>query len=253
MEKMRTHRNILMIPIVLFVMQSVAVAQPRFDAASIRSTKDRKDESMVVNPGGLIYVRVSLKDCLEAAYGVKRYQISGPDWLESELFDISARTEGNHSTDQIMQMLQTLLAERFKVGLHREQKDLPVYALQVGKNGSKLRASENEGAPGMGPAAGGIGFQRFSMADFASKFLSRIPPIGRPVLDKTGLAGHYDFTLSLAPRADAGIEDTKRAAAEEGFSLFVYALEQLGLRLEAQRALIDMIIVDQAEKVPTEN
>src|SRR5262245_35439991 len=145
--------------------QSLASAQLRFDVASIRPTTDRHDESLIVNPGGLIYSRVSLKDCLESAYSVKRYQISGPDWLETQLFDITARVEGNHSKDEIMLMLQTLLADRFNLALHREQKELPVYALLVGKNGSKLHKSDGDGDFSMGPTSGGIGFQRISMAD----------------------------------------------------------------------------------------
>src|SRR5262245_65837667 len=84
--------------------RSSASAQPRFDVASIRPTTDRHDESLIVNPGGLTYSRVSLKDCLESAYSVKRYQISGPDWLETQLFDITARVEGNHGKDEIRLM-----------------------------------------------------------------------------------------------------------------------------------------------------
>ena len=150
-------------------------------------------------------------------------------------------------------MLQTLLADRFKLALHREQKELAVYALLTGKNGPKLHPSDGEGEFNMGPAAGGLGFQKISMTDFAARFLSRLPPIGRPVLDKTGLTGRYDFTLSLAASPNAGAADLKRAAVEEGFSLFSYALDQIGLRLEAQKAMIDMLVVDRAEKIPTEN
>ena len=246
-------RNVLVTFLVIVFMQSLAAAQARFDAASIRPTKDRRDESMVVNPGGIIYSRVSLNDCIEAAFGIKRYQISGPAWLESDRFDISARAEGNHSRDEIMTMLQTLLAERFNLTLHREKKELPVYALLVGKNGPKVRATDGDGDTSMGPAAGGIGFQKISMIDFAARFLSRLPPIGRPVLDKTGLSGRYDFTLILAPQAGGHVEDTKKAVAEEGFSLFAYALDQIGLRLEAQKEMIDLLVVDQVERAPTEN
>jgi uncharacterized protein (TIGR03435 family) len=246
-------KKFLLVIAICLAIESVSFAQVRFDAASIRPTTDRRDESMVVNPGGLIYSRLSLRGYIEAAYGVKYYQISGPDWIDSQLFDISARAEGNHSKDEIMLMLQSLLADRFKLALHREQKELPVYALVVGKNGPKLRASESEGDFTMGPAQGGIGFQKISMTDFAARFLSRIPPIGRPVLDKTGLPGRYDFTLSLAPQAGGNIEDAKKAIVDEGFSLFSYALDQLGLRLEAQRAMIDMLVVDHAERTPTEN
>ena len=96
-------------------------------------------------------------------------------------------------------------------------------------------------------------FRRFSMTDFTSRFLSRLPPIGRPVLDKTGLEGRYDFNLALASAPGAGADGIKRSAFEEGFSLFAYALDQIGLRLEAQRALVEMLVVDHVEKTPTEN
>ena len=250
---MKIAPKILATIVISVAMHSIAVAQPRFDAASIRPTQDRRDESMVVNPGGILYSRVRLHDVIEAAYGVKYYQVSGPEWLEADSFDISARAEGSHSREELMLMLQTLLADRFKLALHREQKELPVYALLVGKNGSKLRPAEDGGDVSMGPAARGIGFQKISMTDFASRFLSRLPPIGRPVIDRTGLPGRYDFTLSLAPRADAQPEEIKRAAFEEGFSLFAYALDQIGLRLEAQRAVIDLLVIDHIERVPTEN
>jgi uncharacterized protein (TIGR03435 family) len=244
-------RRLLFITVGMLSMIGVGAAQ-EFDVASIRATKDRSDESMVVDPGGIIYARVTLQNCLEAAYGVKPYQVSGPDWLDSDRFDISARAEGAHSKDELMLMLRALLASRFKLTLHRERKALPVYALLPGKNGPKLRPSEGEGDVSMGPAPSGIGFQRVSMTDFASRFLSRLPMIGRPVLDKTGLSGKYDFTLSLIDRADGDAVAVKRAAAEEGFSLFVYALDQIGLRLEAEKAEIEILVIDHAEK-PSEN
>jgi uncharacterized protein (TIGR03435 family) len=232
--------------------ESGILAQARFDVASIRPNPDRSDPSFAVNPGGLIYARVSLSDCIEAAYGVKPYQISGPEWLRRENFDITAKAEGNHSRDELMRMLQTLLADRFKLALHHEQKEQPVYALVPGRNGPKLRPAEGEGQFSMGPAAGGIGFQKTSMSDFAGRFLSVIPMIGRPVLDKTGLPGLYDFTLQLNPTANGDAGAIKRAAAEEGFSLFVYALDQLGLRLESEKAAIDFLVVDHVER-PSEN
>jgi len=245
--------KILVTVLLVGVTQSLAHAQLRFDVASIRPTMDRRDESLIVNPGGLIYSRVSLKDCLESAYSVKRYQISGPDWLETQLFDITARVEGNHSKNEIMLMFQTLIADRFKLAMHREQKELPVYALLVGKNGSRLHKSDGDGDFSMGPTSGGIGFEKISMADFAARFLSRLPPIGRPVLDKTGLEGRYDFTLALAAAPGTGADSIKKSALEEGFSLFAYALDQLGLRLEAQKTLMEMLVVDHVEKTPTEN
>jgi uncharacterized protein (TIGR03435 family) len=232
--------------------ESGILAQAGFDVASVRPNPDRSDPSFSVNPGGLIYARVSLSDCIEAAYGVKPYQITGPEWVRRENFDITAKVEGDHNKDEIMRMLQMLLADRFKLALHHEQKELPVYALVPGKNGAKLRRSEGDGQFSMGPAAGGIGFQKTSMPEFAGRFLSIIPMIGRPVLDKTGLPGLYDFTLQLNPTANGDAGAIKRAAAEEGFSLFVYALDQLGLRLESEKAAIDFLVIDHAER-PSEN
>jgi uncharacterized protein (TIGR03435 family) len=243
---------LLLLVLALFGGHGQILAQSRFDVASIRANPDRSDPTFVVNPGGLIYSRVSLSDCIEAAYGVKPYQISGPEWLRRENFDITAKADGTHSKDEIMQMLQALLADRFKLALHHELKEQPVYALVPGKNGAKLRRSEGEGQFSMGPAAGGIGFQKTSMSEFAGRFLSVVPMIGRPVLDKTGLPGLYDFTLQLNPTANGDAGAIKRAAVEEGFSLFAYALDQLGLRLESERASIDFLVVDHVER-PTEN
>jgi uncharacterized protein (TIGR03435 family) len=244
-------RRLFIAAVGMWTVMGVASAQ-EFEVASVRGTKDRSDESMVVNPGGIIYARVTLQNCVEAAYGVKPYQVSGPNWLDSDRFDISARAEGAHSKEELMMMLRALLASRFKLTLHKEKRELPVFALLPGRNGPKLRAADGEGDFSMGPAPSGIGFQRVSMTDFASLFLSRLPMIGRPVLDKTGLSGKYDFTLSLVDRTDGDAVAVKRAAAEEGFSLFVYALDQVGLRLEAEKAEIEMVLIDHAEQ-PAEN
>jgi uncharacterized protein (TIGR03435 family) len=238
--------------VVTFALQSWMAAQSLFDVASIRPNPNRGNPSFIVNPDGIIYARVTLLECINTAYGVKPYQISGPDWINRELFDITAKAEGSHSKDEIMQMLQALLADRFKLAFHRDHKELPVYALMVGKNGPKLRVSDGDGDFRTGPATGGLGFQKISMTDFASLFLSRIPMIGRPVLDKTGLQGRYDFTLQLSPAGNADIVDTKRAAKEEGFSLFAYSLDQLGLRLDPQKAVIEFLMIDHVER-PSEN
>jgi uncharacterized protein (TIGR03435 family) len=242
----------LLLVLALLTAQSGTLGQAKFDVASIRPNPDRSDPALVANPGGLIYSRVSLSDCIETAYGVKPYQISGPEWLRRENFDITARAEGTHNKDDIMQMLQALLSERFKLSLHHELKEQPVYALVQGKNGAKLRPSQGEGQFSMGPAAGGIGFQKTSMSEFAGRFLSVVPMIGRPVLDKTELPGLYDFTLQLNPTANGDAGAIKRAAIEEGFSLFTYALDQLGLGLESEKAAIDFLIIDHVEH-PTEN
>jgi len=109
------------------------------------------------DPGQITYSNVTLKDVLTNAYGVKRFQISGPGWLDSERYDIVAKLPRGATKAQFMAMLQNLLAERFKLALHWEKKDLPMYALVVAKNGPKLKESVDEPAPkeGDAPKAGG--------------------------------------------------------------------------------------------------
>jgi uncharacterized protein (TIGR03435 family) len=104
------------------------------------------------DPGQITYSNVTVKNVLMTAYGVKGFQISGPGWLESERYDIVAKLPRGATKAEFMVMLQNLLAERFKLALHREKKDLPMYALVVGKNGPKLKESVEEPAPKEGDA-----------------------------------------------------------------------------------------------------
>jgi uncharacterized protein (TIGR03435 family) len=203
-----------------------------------------------MNPGGLIFKLVSLSDCIQAAYGVKSHQISGPDWIRTERFDISARAEGNPSNDQLMLMLQSLLADRFKLRLHPEKKELPVYLLTVAKNGHKLHSSESPDPMKTQFAAGAIGFQNASVADL-TRFLAAFP-FDRPILDGTGLSGKFDFALTLgSPDMNPG--DMKRTMVEGGVTIFMDALAPLGLKLEPQKTLADVLVVDHAERISAQN
>src|ERR1039457_5492305 len=108
------------------------------------------------DPGQLTYTNVSLKNILTNAYNVKGYQLSGPKWLDSERFDITAKIPMGATKEQFQLMLQNLLAERFKLTLHHETKELPMYALVVGKGGSKLKESvEDDAAAGAAAPQGG--------------------------------------------------------------------------------------------------
>lgn len=232
---------------------TVAAQAPAFDVASVKPNKARVRQVMMMNPGGIAYTSVSLIDCLQAAFGVKRYQIAGPDWLVSERYDINARTGGAASDAQIRTMLQALIADRFKLSLHREKKELPVFAILVGNNGPKLKAGDATGGRSMGPAPGGLSFINTTMEELAD-FLSGLPTISRPVFDKTGLTGRFNFTIRLtARRGDEGVEDTKVAIVQAEPSVFGDALDALGLKLDSKKAAIDMLVVDRADKVPTED
>ncbi len=151
-----------------------------------------------------------------------------------------------------MSMLQTLLADRFKLRLHREEKDLPVYALVIGNKGPKLRkaASDGEAEASVVPDAGSLVFKNHSMSEFAD-FLSRV--MDRPVLDMTGLKDLFDFNLRLF-ESDTSPADMKRAIGGGQMAASMFTLIQdLGLKLEPRKAPVEILVIDHAEKVPTEN
>jgi uncharacterized protein (TIGR03435 family) len=232
----------------------LAAERPTFDAASVKPNTDTRSRvSMTTNPGGIMFNAVSLADCLQAAYRVKRYQISGPDWLRTERYNITARTGAPASDDQVRSMLQSLLADRFHLSLHREQKELPMFGLQLGRSGPRLERGDPNGERNMTGGPGALVFTNTSMQDLAD-FLSGLPPIGRPVLDRTGLTGRFDFKLTLsAAQGNTAIEETKRAVVEGEPSIFTDALGELGLKLDAGKALIDVLVIDGASRVPTDD
>lgn len=265
---------------------------PAFEVASIKQAAPQTMGRMMVrmggDPGRVDYANVSLKDVMARAYEVKRYQINGPSWMDSERYDITAKVPDGVPKEQIPAMLRVLLAERFKMAAHKETKEQPVYALIVGKNGPKLTKSEDspEGAPPrtmvapdggkiqapkgammmeMGGPGGnarmkavGVDLGRFS--DMLSGMLDR------PVLDMTGVTGNYDISLDVSMEELAGMKrmavggpgpgaGPDHGPAPEGApsaSIF-QAIQQLGLKLDPRKAPVEFVIIDRADKVPTEN
>jgi uncharacterized protein (TIGR03435 family) len=201
---------------------------------------------MSANAGRLSYANVTVKDVLEKAYRVQRYQIAGPDWIDTERFDIAAKIPDGAARDQVPLMLQALLADRFKLALHRETKELPMYALVVAKNGPKFKTFESDA--GIYSRSNGAHWHveaKGSMQRFA-EFLSE--EAGRPVADQTGLSGLYQMTLDWA--ADDAVAANDTAA---GPSLFTALQEQLGLKLDSTKGPVEMLVIDRAERTPTEN
>lgn len=226
-------------------------AVPTFEVASVKPNPNVKAvSSKVANPGGLVYLFVTLSDCIQAAYGVNDEQISGPDWIRSEHYDIQGKAEGNPNSDQLMAMLQTLLSERFQLKMHREQKELPVYALTVAKGESRLVRHTGDDAMKVQFVGGRILLQSASTAEFV-KFLKSFP-LDRPIRDNTGLTGKFDFSLILgSPEMDAGT--LKRTLARGDAGIISDALAPLGLKLEPQKALTDAVIVDHVERPENQN
>jgi uncharacterized protein (TIGR03435 family) len=193
----------------------------------------------------------SLSNLITYAYDIKDYQVLGlPSWAESDRYDISAKAEGagELTRDLARPMMQALLADRFQLKVHHGTKEMPVYALVVAKSGPKFK----EGAPDaqsilrLGSAGKGVVMTvtKGSMAQLANQFSNR-NGVDRPVLDKTGLTGGYDYKLEWgdngAVNADADV-----------VSIFTAIQDQLGLKLEKTTALIEVLIVDSAAK-PSEN
>ncbi len=237
---------VAVVPVAAALAQSQAPTRIAFEVASIRP-----HQGDVLMLGGSLsgprirLVAMSLTDLVAVAYHRENYQISGPQhWMAADRYDILANVprEIVPSEDNVRLMFQALLADRFQLKVHMETKERPVYALVAGKNGPKLKAST---ADQYSQSAGGNRtaletFAKASMEQFA-KHLSYA--VERPVLDKTGLQGFYDFTLSWTP--DNGGPPPPDS---NGVDIFKALQEQLGLKLEPQKAPIEILLIDHAEK-----
>jgi uncharacterized protein (TIGR03435 family) len=236
----------------------IALAQtaPQFAVASIKSDLSRPPVSFKFNPDSISFTGVTLVGCIKVAYGVYDYQIVGADAYRSAEYDIVAKAEGNSSREQLMLMLRALLADRFKLVVHTEKKEAPVFLLSVAKGGPKFKPSPgDEPLSGLRPADGGLKFGRYTMPQLG-EFLSRLGSLGRPVIDRTGLDGEYSFTLliegqAMDIRSHEGASDFKRAIRDWP-SINDDLKTQLGLKLDSGRDEVEMPYIDHAEK-PTPN
>jgi uncharacterized protein (TIGR03435 family) len=223
-------------------------APPAFEAASIKPD-DSGGNYVELKPGSLNAHSATPATCVMWAYGVQSSQVAGANsgvsgLLESARYSIVAKTAGQAPESQVRLMLQTLLADRFKLALHRETRDIRVLALIVDKNGPRFHESQDEGESQQQPTSKlARKWTRFTMAQFAASLGEAMQS---PVQDHTGLAARYDFSLDLTPYLTPG-ERPDIAA------MMVTAVrEQLGLRLEPRRAATDVLVIDHLEK-PTEN
>lgn len=206
----------------------------------------------------LTSTNVSLRSMIVDAYGMKDFQVQGPDWLSSERFDVAAKFPEALPNDRekyrvaLRAMMQKMLVDRFKLVVRRDQKTLSVYGLVVGKRGIKFKEVPDTGSHSRSNNTHFAG--TVPMATLA-EFLSR--RMDMPVLDMTGLKGSYDLTLDWFPEPQQSREgkgDVPLVAdSPSGTTLPEAVQEQLGLKLELRKAPIEILIVDHAERVPTEN
>jgi uncharacterized protein (TIGR03435 family) len=242
---------------IIFFTVALALGQaqspPAFEVASVRPAVHGRDaagwsrSSIGDNHGRLVAENSSLDEMIRYAYTLKDYQVLGPAWLndDSECFDVAAKAPpdatSNATSKEIRTMMQTLLAQRFKLAAHREERTLPIYNLVVAKSGFRLTPVSPTGHGGTSSGGGTMKATSLSMAEFAYQ-LSR--ELKLPVFDKTGIEGAFDFTLQYAPERDT---------SATGPSLFTAIQETLGLKLESAKGPVEVLIVDHIEKAPTEN
>jgi uncharacterized protein (TIGR03435 family) len=225
-------------------MLSVCAASGQtFEAATVKPNRSGSgNSSSHDNPGTLIAVNNSLMNYIQSAFRLPEYRVSGPEWLKTERYDITARTGERSSEAEMMKMMQALLAERFKLEYHREMRTFPALALVVGKGGPKFAAVEGEGSSSES-GNGKLKAKRITMAWLAEFVSGRL---GTPVVDATGLTATYDLALEWT-------SDDRKGDGESGPTLQTALGEKLGLRLESRKVQLEVLVVDRAERVSVEN
>jgi len=244
-------------------------AAPAFEVASIKPSPPQPMGQLAVrmggDPGRINYTAVNLKNLVSRAFAVKGYQVSGPSWIDSERYDVTAKIPEGVTPDQVPAMLRALLEERFKLKTHLEKKEMPAYELLQAKGGAKMEAAEGEGRGRMS-MEGGDGTMKMKalqmpMSNFSDNLAGML---GRPVIDKTDLKGSFNFELDIAmsdlqgpmvrvQRAGPGGGEGGPAPDSRPAGSLFTSIQKLGLRLESKKASVDLVIVDSAEKVPVEN
>jgi uncharacterized protein (TIGR03435 family) len=195
--------------------------------------------SIARDPGRLTYTNITVRGLIREAYGLKVYPLSrGPDALSTDRYDVIAKVPPDTPKEQRMLMLQAFLAERFRLVVHREMKELPIYALIAGKSGPKFREVPDDGSAAEIGSGGGhqIKAHHISMKLLASALQGYT---GEAVVDETGLAGLFDLNLDF---------NVDESTSSEGPTVFEAVQRQLGLKLEARKGPVEVVVIDHVEK-----
>jgi uncharacterized protein (TIGR03435 family) len=268
-----------------------------FEVASVKRTPPPEPNARVFfgpprggpgtsDPGQITWTNAALRNILMTAYDVQTYQVTSPDWLATERYDIVAKVPAGATKAQVNVMWQNLLKERFGMVLHHESKELPVDELTVAKGGSKLKETadpniepftpvagpprvDKNGVPEMNgsgaivtifPTANGATARMVAKGLPSSDIAGRLAASRRrPVIDKTGLTGKYDFILEFAldttgiPLPPGFPTQAENNASDPGSDIAAAVEKQLRLKLTSTKGKLDVIVIDHAEKTPTEN
>jgi uncharacterized protein (TIGR03435 family) len=280
-----------------------AQTPPAFEAASVKPASTQSNALRggpgTNSPGQLTGV-ATLKALIERAYEMKPYQIGAPGWMDSARYEIAAKIPQSATKQQTDAMLRTLLTERFHLAAHRETKEMPILELVIAKNGPKLRDSATDqtpaaeaetpidtpkftaggdGLPELAPGtklprsyrvmvagSDGVRIKLWARQEAIAKLVEDLSSyLNRPVFDRTGLQGHYDFTLDWAmdtagggiprvgPPPDMIDSFSGPIGANDSTTIFAALQSQLGLRLDQRKGPVHVLIVDGADKVPVGN
>lgn len=220
-----------------------------FEVASIKPHPGEVIISMdpMLRGNRVVGTASTLLDLITNAYGVRHDQVAGgPEWIKADRFDVEAKAPGDAvpSSEEVKLMMRNLLAERFGLKLHAEARDVPVYFLVVAKSGAKLKAADASAPVGAITRGSDKGIRMETKRDTMQKLALQLSvSSGRPVIDRTGLDGEYQYTLewfpaNRIPPADSDVP-----------SVFTAVEEQLGLKLETGRAPQDFLVIDYAGKL----
>jgi len=301
METVMKNRIALVLALAALIVGTNAPAAPAKIAFEVASVKPavRPGRGPVIcfvpcTPGERLTVQgnrvdiryMSINELLIRAYRVKPYQVSGPEWMRNARFDIIAKIPEGVPADRIPEMLQSMLADRFQLKIHRETKERPIYALVVGKNGIKLQPAATDAvqAPASPKArpvftpdgeghfdSGGVtitsgrfgpirsvGGGKWEMSGVTMPGLAELlaPEQDRPVLDETNLSGAYRFIFEVeAHEGGRGQQEGRGPGPQEDAvrTSLIQSVEKGGLKLERRNAPIETIVVDTVEKTPTAN
>jgi len=242
---------------------SIAVARGQdvparlvYEVVSVRPSAPGAPEGQVDSlPGGLGYnaERITVKDMLAVMYRIPYRQIvGGPEWLGSEKFDVLARADRPYSIDELHIMFQNLLADRFNLKLHKQIKVGPVYVLKVAKTGTKM-TSVDAGKDRHNPVTSGANYEvigdRVPMNYFCFWLGQNLQNDQRPVVDRTGLTGTYDFKMTFRPQLPPDVSADGMSPEMQNLpSIFEALKEQLGLELTAQKGPVETLVIDSVQK-----
>ena len=264
-----------------------AGSRPKFEVASVKVSKSNTAGPGVrLTPGRLSVENMTLRGLIFVAYRIRDFQISnGPGWINSERYDIEAKTEGSNGADAMLLMLQALLEDRFQLHYHHETKERAVYLMTIAKSGSKMQAAgcvpfdpnnlpkqatmsnqeRGKQCSGISRSAGALNGNGMSMEDATGPAFQSLTGqlslvLDRPVINRTGLNGRFDVHLRWnADQAQSGPENQPSdpsnpspSTDQNRPSIFTAVQEQLGLKLEAGKGPVDSFVIDHAER-PSEN